>query len=146
MSKLDETAMSQARAALSIQDKQRPFLINRKNGRLLPNVARLRTHPDMQPYTGNVRASLEERMRYLRTGTFRQVVDTSVTDETPFDVGTATKDELIAFAFNELGGLQLDPKTPLPGMRKQVVKAANALSAGNTPEGNGGESGTEELG
>lgn len=143
MSKLNEEAMSEARAKLSLQDKQRPYLIHRKNGRLLPNVARLRTHKDMLPYSGNVRASLEERMRYLRTGTFRQVVDTSE-DETPFDVGTATKEDLIAFAFNELGGLQLNPATPLPAMRKQVVKAAQALAAGSAPEGNGG-SGEDRL-
>lgn len=143
MSKLDEAAMSEARAKLSLQDKKRPFLINRKNGRLLPNVARLRNHKDMLPYNGSVNASLEERMRFVRTGSFRQVVDTS--DDTapePFDVGTASKEELIAFAFNELGGLQLNPAAPVAAMRKQVVKAAAALAGG----GQADHSGEDALG
>ena len=132
MSKLTEDQMLAARALKSKQDEKNPFLIHRENGRLLPNIAILRKNPKLMPYNGSVKASLDERMRFVRTGTTRQVVDTSGSDalQPPFDVGTASKDDLIAFAFNEFG-LTLNPNTPVHAMRRQVVAAANAANGGN---------------
>lgn len=119
-----ETAHQKARGKLAVQDKTVPFLINRNNGRLLPNVVRLRSHKDMIPYRGSVKANLEDRMRYLRTGGARRDVAMSEPVELPpFDVSTASKDELITFAQEEFK-LELNPQAPLHIMRNQILKAA----------------------
>lgn len=108
------------------QDPKMPFLIHRVDGRLMPNVAQLRKHPDYRPYTGAVKASLAERMLYLSTGSTRvRVVDTTEPQDEPepFDVGKATADELVAFAATEFG-VTLNASAPLRTLRRQVVEAS----------------------
>lgn len=120
-----ETGFQNQRNKKALQDTKVPFLIHRVNGRLLPNVERLRTHKDMIPYMGNKHASLEERMRYLRTGGQRRgvVATQAIEAPPPFDVSTATKEDMIAFAADEFG-LELNPKAPIHIMRNQIIAAA----------------------
>lgn len=125
---VNEAALQNARARSSVQDKKTPYLIHRESGRLLPNVEQLRKHPKMVPYTGSPKASHDERMRFLRTGTFRQVVDTTVAeaqlDLPPFDLGTASREDMIKFAKEEFN-LDLNPNAPPHIMRAQIKKAAD---------------------
>ena len=117
------------RARRGLQDKKTPFLIHRTNGRLLPNVERLRAHKDMLPYKGSSKASLEERMRLLRTGSNREVTQ-SEPDEPlpPFDLSRATREEMIAFARDEYG-ITLNPNAPPHILRNQIKKAASGDSS-----------------
>ncbi len=123
-----EKAVSSARVRR--QDKKNPHLISMTDFMLFPNVPRLRENKDMILYTGNLKAGLEERRRYVESmktgrGGLRAVVDTSE----PFDVGTASAQDLVDFALIEYG-TQLKTATPLAALRKQVVnlaKDANAL-------------------
>lgn len=125
---INEAALQTNRDRRGMQDKKMPYLIHRDTGRLLPNVEQLRKHPKMMPYTGSPKASHDERMRFIRTGTFRQVVDTSVAeaqlDLPPFDLGTASKEDMIKFAKEEFG-LDLNPNAPPHIMRAQIKKAAD---------------------
>lgn len=126
MAKLTEEQMAALRSQQSVQDKRQPFLIHREDGALFPNVGRLRNNKNLLPYNGAPDASLDERMQFLRTGSARRVVNSAPQEAPPpFDVGTATADELIAFAFNEYGH-QLNPKAPLHVLKNQVIKLANA--------------------
>jgi hypothetical protein len=131
----NEAKLQQARAKRGQQDAKTPFLINRENGRLLPNVARTAKHRNMIPYTGSVKASLEERMRWIRTGgnTRRNVTSSAPIEELPpFDVSTASKEELIDFAKEEFG-LVLNPKAPPHIMRNQILAAAAKEDGGEAP-------------
>lgn len=118
------------------QDKAVPFCINVKDGRLMPNVKEIREHADYRVYKGNYKASLDERMAYLRSGGFggapgkRAVVMPAedvepVAEQEPFDIAKASKDELVAFAFDQWSEV-LDPATHLTTLRSQVVKLAKA--------------------
>ena len=86
------------------QDRNIPFLINVDDGRLVPNMPRLRLHPKYRPYHGVLTASQADRMTYLKTeykSMPRSVIDS--TRVKSFDIATATKDEMIAFALSEYG-------------------------------------------
>lgn len=120
------------------QDKTVPFCINVKDGRLMPNVKEIREHADYRPYKGNYKASLDERMAYLRSGGFggmpgkRAVlmpVDEAppapAVEEEPFDIAKASKEELVAFAFDQWAEV-LSVDTHLTTLRSQVVKLAKA--------------------
>jgi hypothetical protein len=118
------------------QDAKTPFCIHVKDGRLMPNVKEIREHADYRPYKGNYKASHEERMAYLRSGGFggapaqRQVIlpvedIEPVVEQEPFDISKASKDELVAFAFDQWAEV-LDPATHLTTLRSQVVKLAKA--------------------
>lgn len=147
ISEQQETRMIAARAARNKQDAKHPFLINVKDGRLVPNVPALRGrpaekvdgreipakpgHPDYRVYTGSVKASLEERMKWLETsgagvgGTRRAVV---LSDEEPFDLNTATLDEMIEFAKSEYDKV-LDKSMGMKAVRKAVADLAIAAGA-----------------
>ena len=56
-----------ARRAQTAQDKRNPFLIHVDDGRLIPNVARLRGHAKYRVFTGSPKATPEERMVWLRS-------------------------------------------------------------------------------
>lgn len=118
------------------QDKKIPFCINVKDGRLMPNVKEIREHADYRPYTGNYKASLDERMAYLRSGGFggtkRAVVPfvddappapAPAAEEEPFDIAKASKEELVAFAFDQWAEV-LSVDTHLTTLRSQVAKLA----------------------
>lgn len=126
-----EAAFQKQAAARGQQDPKIKFLIHRDNARLIPNVGKLKNHPKLVPYTGSVKASLEDRLRWLRTGGSRRVVASAPVEELPpFDVSTATKEELIAFAKEEFG-LELNPKAPPHIMRNQILAAAKAADEGS---------------
>ena len=113
-----------ARRAQTAQDKRNPFLIHVDDGRLMPNVARLRGHPKYRVFTGSPKATPEERMVWLRSMGNGIPLPT----EDPFDIGTASVAELIAFAASEYG-VTLDPSTHHNKMRAELRRLA--AEAGN---------------
>jgi len=124
------------------QNKGTPFCIHVKDGRLMPNVPEILAHPDYRPYKGNYKASLDERMAYLRSGGFggagkRAVVmpadDEPAVEQEPFDIAKATKEELVAFAFDQWTEV-LSMDTHLTTLRSQVAKLAK-LHANPDPLG-----------
>jgi len=120
------------------QDTKVPFLINIKDGRLVPNVAGTRELADYRPYQGPAKAPLEARLQYLRSegrlgSAYRPLVDSSVEQSSappapPFDIATATKDELISFAAMEYGKM-LDTTAHLATLKKQVREFARQAGA-----------------
>ena len=113
------------------QDRKHPFLINTKDGRLFPNVAVLRDDvkvgKDYVVFTGDPKASKDERMRWLDTRGGRgpsKIVD-SGDPEPPFDIGKATVDEMVAFAASEYQAT-LDPKKHHNALRAELRKLAQA--------------------
>jgi len=113
-----------ARRAQTAQDKRNPFLIHVDDGRLMPNVARLRGHAKYRVFTGSPKATSEERMAWLRS----MGNGTPLPTEDPFDIGTASVAELIAFAASEYG-VTLDPSTHHNKMRAELRRLA--AEAGN---------------
>lgn len=113
-----------ARRAQTAQDKRNPFLIHVDDGRLMPNVARLRGHAKYRVFTGSPKATPEERMAWLRSMGNGIPLPT----EDPFDIGTASVAELIAFAASEYG-VTLDPSTHHNKMRAELRRLA--AEAGN---------------
>ena len=107
------------------QDAKIPFLINIKDGRLISNSVNVRANPDYRPYTGNPKASLEERMVFIASavGGRTRVIDSSVEELPPFDLGKTTKEEIITFAFQEFG-MVLSESTDIRTLRRQVTEAA----------------------
>lgn len=125
-----ETKIADARARQR-QDKAHPLLINLDNARLMPNVPRIRAHKKARyvPYTGDPKASLKERMRFIETmgrGGVRAVVDSG--DDAPFDLGKATKQELVDFALSEYQ-TTLDINTDHRKLRGQVKALAEQHQA-----------------
>jgi hypothetical protein len=113
------------------QDKTHTHVVNIHDGRLMPNVQMLRDHKDYRIYTGPIDASAEDRLRWV-AGELKKLpmkVLNSLENAPTFDVGTATRDDLIVFAMEEYGQV-LKETTPLSTMRKQVLKfAENAAAA-----------------
>lgn len=127
VSEATEARMIAERQARNKQDKKYPHLINIDDGRLLPNVPNLAKHPKYRVYHGDPKATSGERLRYLASqlggrAAHRAVVN-SQEDVAPFDVGTATKEELIAFAQTEYD-LELSSNTDIRTLRKRVADAA----------------------
>jgi hypothetical protein len=131
-----EASLQRARDMKAKQDAKIPFLIHRVNGRLIPNVERLRDHKYLIPYRGSVKASHEERMRYLRTGgaASRSFVDSAPLEQDlpPFDLGTASREEMVQFAADEYG-IQLNVKAPAHILRNQIKAAAAEQQEGGEP-------------
>jgi hypothetical protein len=140
------TALVQAK-----QDKKVPFLIHVHDGRLVPNVPQLGgdgklvpPNPLYRPFRGNPKASLDERMAYLAsgqgaTGAVQTVtrtvvlapedVDPDLTgDDAPFDIGKASREELVRFALDTYG-VALSETTHLTRLRSEVNKLARATAA-----------------
>lgn len=114
-----------ARRAQTQQDKRHPFLIHVDDGRLMPNVPRLRGHQKYRVFTGSPKATPQERMAWLRS----MGNGTSVPAESePFDIGTASVAEMIAFAASEYG-VTLDPSLHHNKMRAELRRLA--AEAGN---------------
>lgn len=108
-----------ARRAQTQQDKKHPFLIHVDDGRLMPNVPRLRGHLKYRVFTGSPKATPEERMAWLRS----MGNGTPVATEEPFDIGKATIDEMIAFAQAEYG-VALDSSMHHNKMRSELRRLA----------------------
>lgn len=134
ISEAAEQRMIAARNARNQQDKKHPFVINIKDGRLLPNVPTLRAHPDYRVYTGDPKAAVEDRLRFLSVAGHRpRVVDSEEGEQAPpppFDIAKASREELVAFAASQYDAT-LDPGAHLNALRAQVralAKDANDLT------------------
>jgi hypothetical protein len=129
-----EARLAAATNALSKQDAKTPFLINIHDGRLFPNIAKLRKGntakfgANYRPYLGPVKATLEQRMQYLRSETGAGapagplVIDSEMGDTAPpppFDIGKASRDELITFAATQYGQV-IEPNANVMSARKRV--------------------------
>lgn len=146
-----EARMISARAARNKQNTKIPFLINIKDGRLIPNVPALagrpaettadgktipakKPHPDYRPFTGSVKSTLDERLQWLKTaGGHVNTGPRPVTlaNVEPFDLGTATIGELIEFAQEEYKekAVHLSKEMGLKALRKEVARLAEEAGA-----------------
>lgn len=121
------------------QDKKHPFLIHVKDGRLYPNTQKLRESkvaPDYRIFTGNPKASAEERKLWLETQGAAPGL-TPVIESEPFDIGKATAEELIGFALSEYGTTiksdqRMTTEKQLVDLRSQVRKLAEQAGAMRT--------------
>lgn len=150
MNEQQEAALANAVNATSKQDRKVPFLININDGRLFPNIPKLskgltaKFGKNYRPYHGPVRATLEQRMQYLRsemgTGAGRPigpaVIDSEdaefVAPPPPFDISKASKEELITFAATQYGKV-IAPDVHFMTARKMVrefAKQAGELADG----------------
>ena len=142
ISEVMEQKMVEANRARNAQDKRHPMLINIRDGRLIPNVPKLRTHKDYRIYMGDPQAPLVDRMRVLQTQGLLHgaaVVDTQNNRERlqmgtvesegvePFDIAKASREQLKAFAAANYGvELDKDGNTHLMTLRAQVRDLAKA--------------------
>lgn len=101
-----------------------PFLIHTEDGRLYPHTKLSATNPKYRPYHGDPKATLDDRMRYLKGLAGKRQVVFSEPDE-PFDIGTADADSLVMFAMDQYG-VGLDPAKPLAELRRKVADLAKA--------------------
>lgn len=131
ISEAQESNIAQARSRVR-QDKRVPFLIHIDDGRLMPHTPLIAKNPKYRPYLGKHDASEAERRAYLKTLSnygmpAARPVDTSPVGETapqePFVVAKATREELIAFAFDQFQ-VALDASEHLNALRAKVVKLA----------------------
>jgi hypothetical protein len=125
-----QNKMAAARVARS-QDKRVPFLINIEDGRLMPNVPTLSTHRNYRPYLGDLKASKDERMLYLRTGAHApspNVIGSANGGGPVLDLGKASKEELVQYAHDE-HNTQLSVDTDIRTLRKQVLQLVEAATA-----------------
>lgn len=121
------------------QNKLHPWLI-RDDGMIVPNVPLVAKKSNFRPYHGDIKASIEDRMRYLQNlGSKRRVINSAVAadEEAPFDIAKATKDDLIAFAADQYGEI-LDPALHLNKMRSIVANRAGVDP--KAAQGGGGKS------
>ena len=130
MTPAQESGLSESRARTR-QDRKVPFLIHVDDARLIPNTPLTAKIPKYRPFLGDYRASEAERRAFLRSGgygapTRRQVVQ-SAADDAPFDLGKASKDDLVAFAFDQYQTV-LDPAMSPAAMRKRIAELAAADS------------------
>ncbi len=103
------------------QDKRVPLLINRDNLRLMPNTPLIRKRPQYMPYDGAATDDEATRRSYVEgTGTRRPRVVNSAAEADVFDIGKATKDELVAFAFAEYGKM-LNAEKDVRTLRKEFM-------------------------
>lgn len=107
------------------QDKQHPLLI-RDDGVLYPNVPLVAAKPNFRVYTGDPKASLKDRLQYIKMGGLRRVPQLVNTEPPPFDVGKATKEEILTFAVEEFG-VGLDDTKPLARLREDLVALAKSI-------------------
>lgn len=129
ISEAQESSLAQSRAAAR-QNREIPFLINVKDGRLVPNTPGNANLSSYRPFLGDYKAPLTERMAYLKSsgvGRGRVQVTNSAAEPAVFDIGKATKDELIAFAFDNFQSVLVD--APLGTLRKQVAELAKAADS-----------------
>lgn len=122
------------------QDREHPFVVNTKDGRLMPNTPRLRAHKDYRVLPMGLedakKSTIGQRLKWVEKSASINTgpkVTNSMAAQDEFDVGTATADELAVFAM-ETWGLALDPKLPLKALRKQVMDKAAAAEEKQTAE------------
>ena len=121
-----EQAVSDARGK-GRQDKRTPLLINRDNLRLMPNTPLIRRRPQYMPYDGAATDDEATRRSYVEgTGNRRPRVVNSAAESDVFDIGKATKDELVAFAMSEYGKM-LDSDKDVRTLRKEFMEYVRTL-------------------
>ncbi len=114
------------------QDKKVPLLINRDNFRLMPNTPLIRRRPQYMPYDGQADDDLETRRSYVTgQGTRRPRVVNTVEPEV-FDIGKASKDELVNFAMSEYGKM-LDGTRDIRSLRKEFAEHIDAVEKATNP-------------
>lgn len=120
---IDERDEERAATARHRQDKRTPFLIRESDAMLYPNTALMRKRPGFRPYHGDVRASLNDRQRYLQGLTARRDVkfDPEANKPEEFDLNAAGIEEILTFA-TEQYGVVLDPRLPLGKLRAEVYR------------------------
>jgi hypothetical protein len=116
------------------QDRENPHVVNVKDGRLMPNVKMLREHPDYRIYRGPDTDDAKVRLQWL-DGALKRVPMkvTNTKADAVFDVGTATRDDIIVFMMEEYG-IVVKPETPMSTMRQMVVRAADKAAAAQAAE------------
>jgi len=141
---INEEQLAAVHQARNAQNRKRPLLINIDDGRLMPNVPRLGgraevrdnqtgrvlepaipPHAKYRVYMGDPKAPLEERLRILKVGMGAElapIFDTQPAAQ-PFDIATASAEELVAFAQQQYG-MSLSPNTPVHLLRGRVKAAA----------------------
>lgn len=119
-----EAAAAQQRGAKR-QNKEHPLLI-RDDGMLFPNVPLVAKKPNFRIYTGNPKATLAERQQYVKMGGLRKIPALTNTEPPPFDVGRATKEDILLFARDEFG-IELDGEKPLARLREDLVLLARSM-------------------
>jgi hypothetical protein len=129
----DEQRMADRRSRL--RQKKNPALVIRDDGMLYPNTAQMERHPRFRPYHGDPNASLQDRMRYLAGLQKKRAVVFEETDD-PFDVNTASVDELVQFALDQYGAV-LDPMKPRKDLQREVFRLSQ-LDASEIPAAQGG--------
>lgn len=100
-------------------------LLIRDDGMLYQNTKLVAKLKNFRPYYGDPRATLEERLRWLRgenTKFNRQEVKEEL-DPATFDIGKAAKADLIEFASQEFG-VKLDSRKAIAELRQEVFKLA----------------------
>lgn len=138
ISATQEANLSASRAR-SRQDKKIPFLINVDDARLIPNTPLNAKLMKYRPYMGDPRASEAERRAFLasegRGPGKRAVVMPAAEDlaDKPFEIANASKDELIAFAFDQYQEV-LDASTDVRTLRKKVAALAAATMGGDAAD------------
>lgn len=131
ISPVQEAQLASMRAKRK-QDRANPMLININDGRLMPNTPIGREDPNYRVYTGPLTATLAQRMQIIEATIkgprTRVVASQPIIEAEQFDVSTATKEELVAFAFDEYG-VVLDSKLDRRVMCKQVMAAGERAAA-----------------
>jgi hypothetical protein len=124
MTEKHEVEAAQLRGAKR-QSKEFPLLI-RDDGVLFPNVPLVAKKANFRVYTGSPKASLQERLQYVKMGGLRKVPQLTNIEPPPFDVGKATKDDIVLFAREEFGA-EMDATKPLARMREDLIALANSM-------------------
>jgi len=110
------------------QDKQDPLLICIEDGALFPNVPNIRKKATFIVYRGDPKANLDERMAYVKSMKGGHIGRRGVINtQEAFDIGKATKEELVDFALTEYDTELKD--APLMVLRKQVQGLAEKFDA-----------------
>lgn len=112
-----ENSLVAKRRAESRQDTKHPFLINIQDGRLYPHNMRTKLNPNYRVYTGDIKANLAERLRYLESAGHKV---RPIAEFEPFDIGKATLEDIIAFAQDEYGE-DLSKETDVRVARKKLM-------------------------
>lgn len=127
--KINEEQLSAARAA-NRQNKKIPLLI-RDDGMLFPNVELVARKQNFRPYTGDPKATLEQRRQWLKTGgagfAGRQVNYSA--EPAPFELGKASALEIVAFALEEYG-IVLDAQKPINELREDCYRISQIQGGG----------------
>jgi hypothetical protein len=125
------------------QNKDTPLVINVTDGRLLPNTVAVSGQPDGHggfiegtrdpnyvPYHGDPKATLEERMKWLRTANTaprRVIFSASAVEPERIDLDKMSKEQLINFAASEFS-MKISAQVDIKSIRKMIL-AANGTPA-----------------